>query len=161
LNNTFSNTQKLTISGLVIAIYVVLMYFTRPFAFGAVQIRIATGLYALSYLFPFLILPLGIANLVSNFTMGGIGFWDAAGGMVVGILTSGGIYLIRRLRLPRFFAIPVIIAGPGLLVPIWLSPVAGVPYPALALSLCAGQILPAIAGYLLISAFIRMGVEQR
>ena len=52
-----SRVQKLTFSAMVMALYIVILYFTQSFSFGAYQIRIATSLYALSYLFPFLVLP--------------------------------------------------------------------------------------------------------
>lgn len=39
-----SNVQKLTISGVVIALYVVVLFMTQSFSFGAYQIRIATTL---------------------------------------------------------------------------------------------------------------------
>ena len=35
-----SNVQKLTISGVVIALYVVILFMTQSFSFGAYQIRI-------------------------------------------------------------------------------------------------------------------------
>ena len=41
-------TRKLTISALVVALYVVVMTTTRSFAFGQYQVRVATSLYALS-----------------------------------------------------------------------------------------------------------------
>ena len=144
-----NKTKALTVSGLVIAMYVTIMYFTQGFAFGAYQIRVATGLYSLSYLFPFLILPLGLANSLGNF-LGGLGSADIFGGFAAGIVTSGGVYLIRRFRLPMPLIIPVIILGPGLIVPIWLSYITEIPYPALALSLCLGQAPPAVSGYLLV-----------
>lgn len=53
----FSN-QKLVFSALCIALYIVVMICTQTFAFGQYQIRIATALYSLSAIFPFLILPL-------------------------------------------------------------------------------------------------------
>ena len=65
--NNRSNIQKLTISAMVVALYIVVLYLTQSISFGAYQIRIATSLYALSYLFPFLVVPMGIANLISNF----------------------------------------------------------------------------------------------
>ena len=68
--NHMSKTHKLTLSAMMIAIYVVAMYCTQSFAFGAYQIRIATAIYALSYLFPFLVLPLGFANFLSNAQIG-------------------------------------------------------------------------------------------
>ena len=62
-NQTFTNVRKLTTSGIVIALYVIILFMTQSFSFGAYQIRIVTSLYALSYLFPFLVIPLGLANL--------------------------------------------------------------------------------------------------
>ncbi len=75
-----SNTQKLTISAMIMAMYVIVMYITRGFAFGAYQIRLATSLYALSYLFPFLVLPLGLSNCLTNLLFGGMGPLDIVGG---------------------------------------------------------------------------------
>ena len=152
---TFGKTQKICVSGIVIAIYVVVMYFTQSFAFLQYQIRPATGLYALSYLFPFLILPLGISNSMSNMLFGGLGPFDVIGGFIAGILTSGSIYLVRRFGLSALFVIPAIIFLPGLLVPLWLSPLLNVPYLILAPGICIGQILPAVLGYLLIKALPR------
>lgn len=152
--SNLSKTQKLTLSAVVIAIYVVIMYFTQSFAFGAYQIRIATALYSLSYLLPFLVVPLGLSNFLGNM-LGGLGMVDIVGGTIVGIITSFCVYLIRHFNLPKLLIIPVIIAGPGLIVPIWLSPITGVPYPALAVSLCIGQTVPAIVGYVLVTALKR------
>ena len=146
-------TQKLTFSGVIIAIYVVVMYFTQSFAFGAYQIRIATTLYALSYLYPFLVLPLGLANLISNLLMGGMGLFDIVGGTFVGIITSSAVYLVHHFRWNKLLIIPPIIAGPGLIVPIWLTGITGMPYPLLALNLCIGQAVPAAAGYFLVTLF--------
>ncbi|MGE1063784.1 QueT transporter [Megasphaera paucivorans] len=65
--NFISDTKRMTISAMVITVYVVLLYMTQSISFGAYQIRIATALYALAYIYPFLVIPLGIANLLSNF----------------------------------------------------------------------------------------------
>ena len=53
-------TRKLTISAMVVALYIVVLYLTQSVSFGAYQIRIATSLYALAYAFPFLVIPMGI-----------------------------------------------------------------------------------------------------
>lgn len=82
-------TQKLCFSALVIAIYIVLMYLTQSFAFGQYQLRIATAIYSLAYLFSFLVVPLAMANLLSNLLMGGFGFFDIVGGGLVGQFISG------------------------------------------------------------------------
>ena len=73
VKENMSKVQKLTVSAMVMALYVVVLYFTQSFSFGAYQIRIATALYALAYLFPFLVLPLGFANFIANFLFGGLG----------------------------------------------------------------------------------------
>lgn len=147
-----SKTQKMTFSAMVVAIYVVIMFFTQSFAFGAYQIRIATAMYALSYLFPFLVVPLGLANFISNMVMGGMGIFDIVGGCIVGIVTSGLIVQIRRLNLNKWLMILPIILVPGLGVATWLSYLLNMPYSALALSLCIGQITPAICGVILVKA---------
>lgn len=144
------SVKKLTISAVVIAMYVVVMVFTQSFAFGQYQVRIATSLYALGAIYPFLIVPLGIANLLSNTFMGGLGPLDMIGGTIVGIITSGTVYLIRRVKLNEWFIAVPIVLGPGLLVPLWLSYLLHIPYSVLALSVCIGQIIPAIVGVLLI-----------
>ena len=146
-----SKVQKLTFSAVIIALYVVILYCTQSFSFGAYQIRIATSLYALSYLFPFLVLPLGLANFIANI-FGGLGPLDMIGGCIVGIVTTALIVGIRKLKWPRFLiAIPIILV-PGLGVPTYLSYLLNLPYPALALSLCIGQIIPGIVGVLLVQA---------
>lgn len=150
------NTNKLTISAIVIALYIVLMFATQGFAFGAYQIRIATSLYSLSYLYPFLIIPLGIANLLSNTLMGGLGIFDIVGGIAVGIITSSLVYLVKRFKLNQLLVAVPIILGPGLIVPIWLSPILGLPYNMLAVSLSIGQILPGIVGVILIRQLERV-----
>jgi uncharacterized membrane protein len=59
-----SGTQKITVSAAAMAIYIVLMSLTQSFAFGQYQVRIATAIYSLAYLFPFLVVPMGLANLL-------------------------------------------------------------------------------------------------
>lgn len=142
--------KKLTVSAIIIALYVVVMFITQSFAFGQYQIRIATSLYSLSYIYPFLIVPMGISNFLSNTFMGGLGPLDMIGGTIAGIVTSGAIYLISKMKLNVWFAALPIVFGPGLMVPIWLSYLLHVPYTALALSICIGQIIPAIVGVLMI-----------
>jgi len=148
--------QKLTISGMVIALYVVILYFTQSFSFGAYQIRIATSLYALSYIFPFLVLPLGLANFIANMLFGGFGIIDMLGGCIVGIVTAFLITAIRRLKWNRcLIAIPIIFV-PGLGVPVYLCRFLNMPYGVLAVSLCIGQVIPAITGVLLVRSLERI-----
>lgn len=146
----FSNTQKLTISALFIAGYIVLMYFTQSFSFMQYQIRIATALYALSAIFPFLILPSGIANFLSNTLFGGLGIFDMLGGLIVGLLTSTSIVLIKKSKLPLYFICFPIILIPGLIVPMYLHILLNLPYWVLAGNILIGQIPPSLLGYFLV-----------
>jgi len=145
-----SPVKKIAVSGIVMALYISVMFYTQSFAFGQFQIRIATSLYALSAAYPFLIIPLGISNLLSNTLMGGLGIFDMIGGAAIGIVTSTLTYLVGRFGLDDWFILLPIIFGPGLIVPLWLSYLINVPYKILAVSLCIGQIIPAILGVTLI-----------
>jgi uncharacterized membrane protein len=148
-----TKTKKLTISAMFIALYVTVMYFTQSFAFGAYQIRIATSIYAFSYFFPFLIIPLGAANLLSNMLLGGFGIFDIVGGFLVGCATTGLIVLIRRLNWNSILvAVPIIII-PGLGVAAWLSYLLNIPYLIMAAQLVVGQIIPGIVGMAMVKIF--------
>jgi uncharacterized membrane protein len=147
-----NRTKKLTVSAAVMALYVVLMYLTQSFSFGQYQVRIATALYALAYLFPFLTVPLGLANLLSNLLMGGFGFFDVFGGGLAGILTAGCCALLGKYRVNRWLvALPVALI-PALLVSAWLSYLLALPYVAMAASLLVGQAIAGLVGALLVRA---------
>jgi uncharacterized membrane protein len=151
-----TKTQKLTCSAVVIALYVVLMYLTQSFAFGQYQVRIATALYATAYLFPFLTVPLGLANLLSNLVLGGFGFFDIFGGGLAGILTAGCCALLGKFRCSRWLVILPVALIPALLVSTWLSYLLELPYAAMAASLLVGQIIAGIVGALLVRALWRV-----
>ena len=155
VKENMSKVQKLTVSAMVMALYVVVLYFTQSFSFGAYQIRIATALYALAYLFPFLVLPLGFANFIANFLFGGLGLLDWFGGCFVGIIVTAIIVLIRRQGWSRWLMILPIILVPGLGVPSYLSYLLHVPYSVLATSLCIGQSVPAVCGVVLVNVLQR------
>ena len=155
VKENMSKAQKLTVSAMVMALYVVVLYFTQSFSFGAYQIRIATALYALAYLFPFLVLPLGFANFIANFLFGGLGLLDWFGGCFVGIIVTAIIVLIRRKGWSRWLMILPIILVPGLGVSSYLSYLLHVPYSVLATSLCIGQSVPAVCGVVLVNVLQR------
>ena len=155
VKENMSKVQKLTVSAMVMALYVVVLYFTQSFSFGAYQIRIATALYALAYLFPFLVLPLGFANVIANFLFGGLGLLDWFGGCFVGIIVTAIIVLIRRKGWSRWLMILPIILVPGLGVSSYLSYLLHVPYSVLATSLCIGQSVPAVCGVVLVNVLQR------
>lgn len=150
LKKQYTVTQKLTISGVVMAMYLVVMYLTQNFAFGQYQIRIATSIYALTAIFPFLILPMGLSNMLSNILMGSLGLPDMIGGFFVGILTSYAVYMIKKNNLNDWLISIPIILFPGLIVPIWLSFLLKIPYYLLAISVTVGQIIPGIVGVILV-----------
>ena len=154
--NNLSKTQTLAFSGVVIALYIVVMYLTQSFAFGQYQVRIATAIYAVAYLFPFLVLPLALSNLLANMVMGGLGFFDIVGGGIVGLLTAGCCALLGKKKLTPWTVIAPITLIPALGVSLWLSPLLGVPYWALAGSLLVGQLICGIAGALLVQALKRI-----
>ena len=151
-----SRMQKLTFSAMVMAIYIVVLYLTQSFSFGAYQIRIATSLYALAYIFPFLVLPLGFANLISNMLFGGFGIADMAGGCIVGIVTTALIVLIRKKGWHYGLAAVPVVLVPGLGVATYLSYFLNMPYWLMALNLCIGQILPGIVGVVIIKVLERV-----
>ena len=129
-----TKTQKLTLSGAVMAIYIVVMYFTQSFAFGQYQVRIATAIYGVAYLFPFLVVPLGLSNLLANMVMGGLGVFDIVGGGLVGLMTAGSCALLGKMKRSSWLVIFPITLIPALVVSIWLSKLIGVPYAAMAAS---------------------------
>lgn len=151
-----NNTQKLAFSGVVIALYIVVMYLTQSFAFGQYQVRIAAAIYAVAYLFPFLVVPLGLSNLLSNMVMGGLGFFDIVGGGIVGLLTAGCCAMLGKKKLTPWLVIAPITLIPALGVSLWLSGILGIPYWALAGSLLVGQFIAGIAGALLVQALKRI-----
>lgn len=146
---------RIAVSGVMMALYIAVVYATQSFSFGAYQIRIATSLYAMGYLFPFLVIPMGLANFLSNTLFGGLGLPDMIGGLLVGLATTFTVAQIRRHSLPVWLCALPILVFPGLCVPIWLSYLLQLPYPALALSLCIGQTVPAVCGVLLIKVLGR------
>ena len=147
-----SKTQKLAVSGTVIALYIVVMYLTQSFAFGQYQVRIATAIYASAYLFPFLVVPLGLSNLLANMVMGGLGFFDIVGGGLVGLLTAGCCALLGKQRVTEWSVLLPIALIPALGVSLWLSRLLGIPYWTLAVSLLVGQAIAGAAGALLLKA---------
>jgi len=83
--------------------------------------------------------------------MGGLGALDVIGGFLAGIIVSALAYGVKRYKLPRLLIIPIIVLGNGLIVPIWLSYLIGVPYFTLAISIAIGQIPSGIIAYILIT----------
>lgn len=147
-----THTKKLTISALFIALYLVLMYFNQAFAYGPMQVRLATALYGLTWIYPFLIIPSGIANMLSNILFGGLGLADIIGGGLIGLLTSSGVYLLKKFNFPLWAMILPIIFIPGIGVPLYLHVILNVPLLPLIASLILGQFVAALISFLFIRA---------
>lgn len=154
--NRVLHTRKLTISGILLALYIVIMMATQGFAFGQYQVRIATALYGLAALFPFSVPVFGLANLISNLIMGGLGPIDAIGGCIVGLLSAGVAAWGKRMGLGNWIVVPIVTFIPGLVVPIWLSYLLQIPYLILVSSLLVGQVICGIVSYILVNAIERV-----
>ena len=136
-------SKKIAYSGVVMALYVAIVFATQSFAFGQYQVRIATGLYALAFPFPFLVLPLALANMLSNLLMGGLGIFDIVGGFLIGLITAGGIALLGKKTNKAWILVLPIAIFPAIIVPIWLSYLLNISYIYLVLSLLVGQVISA------------------
>lgn len=150
-----SQTQKMTISALCMALYLVVMLCTQSFAFGQYQVRIATALYGLSAIFPFLVIPFGLVNVIANTLMGGLGPLDMLGGGLVGIVTSLTIVYAKRHHMGNWAVMLAITLIPGLGVPIWLSLLLDLPYWLLASTVLVGQLISGVVGMVLVTALER------
>lgn len=153
-----SKYSKLTLSGIYIALFIVIMMCTQSFAFGQYQIRIATALYGLSAIFPFLIIPAAIANVISNTVMGGLGILDMMGGGIVGLLTTSLIVYGKKKGWGNWIIFLAVTFIPGLLVPTWLSVILNLPYWILASSILVGQAICGIVSMALVGALEKTGV---
>lgn len=150
-----SQTQKLTISALCMALYLVVMLCTQSFAFGQYQVRIATALYGLSAIFPFLVIPFGLVNVIANALMGGLGPLDMIGGGLVGIATTLIIVYAKCHHMGNWVVMLSITLIPGLGVPVWLSLLLDLPYWLLASTVLVGQLISGVAGMVLVTALER------
>ena len=153
-----SKYHQLTLSGIYIAMFLVIMMCTQSFAFGQYQIRIATALYGLSAIFPFLVLPACLANVLSNTVMGGLGMLDIIGGGLVGLLTTSLIVYGKKQGWGNWIVFVAVTFIPGLCVPAWLSVLINVPYWILASSILVGQAICGVCSMLLVSSLEKLGV---
>ncbi|MBM7636172.1 QueT transporter family protein [Streptococcus saliviloxodontae] len=155
-SKTLKPTQKLVLSAIFMALYIAVLFLSQSISFGAYQMRLATALYGLSYLYPFLAVPLSLANAIAN-SFGGLGILDIIGGFFAGILTTGAIYLIKKLNLNSWVVALAIFLIPSFVAPLWLSSLLHVPYWVLVANLLVGQFIPGIVAVLLINALQKRG----
>ena len=142
MKTKLNTTQKLVLSAIIMALYIAILFVSQAISFGAVQMRLATALYGLTYIFPFLVVPLSLANAIANF------------------LATGSIYLIRKAKLSSWFSILPILLVPSLVVPIWLSALLKLPYLALVFNLLLGQLVPSILGAVLVRELSKRGYKD-
>ncbi|WP_295494084.1 QueT transporter family protein [uncultured Streptococcus sp.] len=159
MKTKLNTTQKLVLSAIMMALYIAILFVSQAISFGAVQMRLATALYGLTYIFPFLVVPFSLANAIAN-SLGGLGLIDVVGGFCASFLATGSIYLIRKIKLSSWFIILPILFVPSLVVPIWLSVLLKLPYVALVINLILGQLVPAILGAVLVRELTKRGYKD-
>ena len=145
MKTKLNTTQKLVLSAIMMALYIAILFVSQAISFGAVQMRLATALYGLTYIFPFLVFPISLANAIAN-SFGGLGLIDVVGGFCASFLTTGII-------------LPILLV-PALVVPIWLSALLKLPYFALVINLLLGQLVPAILGAVLVQELAKRGYKD-
>lgn len=157
--NNLKARQKMVFSAIMMALYIAVLFISQGISFGAYQMRLATSLYGLAYLYPFLVLPISFANGLAN-TFGGLGLIDVLGGICAGLLTTGAVYAIRRLNLNAWWIVLPIFLIPAFVAPIWLSGLLGVPYFALVINLLVGQFVPGLIGAILVKELAKRGYKE-
>jgi len=104
--------------------------------------------------------PFGLANVISNTVMGGLGLPDIIGGFIVGVVTTGVIVFAKKRGCGNWIIWAAVTFVPGLGVPVWLSALLDIPYLLLASSLLVGQCICGIASVMLVTALERVGVAK-
>ena len=113
MKTKLNTTQKLVLSAIMMALYIAILFVSQAISFGAIQMRLATALYGLTYIFPFLVVPLSLANAIAN-SFGGLGLIDVVGGFCASFLATGSIYLIRKAKFSSGFIVLPILLVPSL-----------------------------------------------
>ena len=142
--------SKLCISGVVVAAYVAIVYLTQSISFGQFQVRIATSIYSLVYLFDFLCLPLALANMLSNFLFGSMGILDTIGGFLIGLITTRLICVLKKQSKNTWVCCLPIAIAPSFVVPIWLHYILNIKYFILVAMLVPGQTVACLMGKIVI-----------
>lgn len=137
--------KHLTKGAVIMAMYVALTLLISPIAYGPIQIRLSTGLYALAFHFPWAWPYLGLANGLANL-FGGYGTLDVIGGIIAGLGTT---YLITKIKYKYLSVLPIAIVPP-LVVSTYLHVLTGLPYHLMFAYIFIGQIITAYTVGLLI-----------
>ena len=98
MKSKLNPTQKLVLSAIIMALYIAILFVSQAISFWCCSDASGYGLYGLTYIFPFLVVPLSLANAIAN-SFGGLGLIDVVGGFCASFLATGSIYLIRKIKL--------------------------------------------------------------
>ena len=145
-NRLLNKTKKITYSGIVIALYIIIIYLTSSLSFGTIQIRVANILYGLCFKMPFLVIPLSMGVILSNLLFGGLGIVDIIGGTITTLVTT---YLISKCKKP-IMIIPIMIFTVALGISTYLHLLLNIPFSLLFIQIALGQIIPSILSYLIV-----------
>jgi len=150
------NTKYLTKSGLIAAIYIILVLIQVPMgdlAFGPIQLRFAEGLTLLPLVESAAVPGLFVGCLVSNLILASyssFGLIDILGGSLVTLVAA---YLTSKMPNKFTASLPPIILN-GLIVSIWVSYFTNVSYWITVLGISGGEIASvAIFGTIMLSAY--------
>lgn len=124
----------------IAALYVALCWALAPISYGWVQLRVAEALTVLPILWPEAIPALYLGTMVANI-LGGLGAIDIFGGSLVTLAAACLTRLTRHSWLAYLW--PVLLNA--LLLSLYLSALAGVPYWATALSIGASEAVVVLA----------------
>lgn len=150
------NTKFLTKASLIAAIYIILVLIQIPMgnlAFGPIQLRIAEGLTLLPFIDTAAIPGLFIGCFISNIILASyssFGLIDIVGGSLVTLIAA---YFTSKMPNRFIAALPPIVLN-GLIVSIWVSSFANVPYLITLLGITGGEIASiGIFGFLMLTAY--------
>lgn len=138
------DTKKITRSGLIAGIYIILVFLqllpgvTSGLIFGPVQLRIAEGLTILPFFDTAAIPGLFVGCLLSNLIIApysGFGYIDVIGGSLVTLLAA---YFSSKMKNKYLAMLPPIILN-ALIVSIWVSYFSNIPYLLVALGVGIGE----------------------
>lgn len=93
--------NKLFITSILIAIYVVLCFVLQPISFGPVQFRLSELLCLLAIEFPFAIIANAIGCFIANLLFG-LGIVDAVFGSIATLIACSFAYYFRKYKFKKY-----------------------------------------------------------
>lgn len=142
------NVTKLVQQAFIMALYVALNMAMGALSFGTVQVRISTGLYALALGNPSMILPLTLANVISNLSSP-FGVIDWGIGAICGVTVT---YTLSKMKSKKFILIPIIVF-PMIFVSFMLNKMTQAPLQILFMNVGIGQFISGLTGYVFLEVW--------